>query len=199
MDDGPAKAASTRADEAGTPGTLARYRLYLGAAAILNLCAALMLTLIFTPAPLLLWNASPSTRIGLYAIGRSGGLRVGDTVVAWPPAAARHLAAVRHYLPSSVPLVKRVAATAGARVCARGRMIMIEGRLAALRRPADPSGRRLTWWSGCRRLKPGELFLLSRAGPLAFDGRYFGITHAPEIIGRARLLWAKRVEGYSNG
>jgi type IV secretory pathway protease TraF len=48
----------------------------------------------------------------------------------------------------------------------------------------------MTRWTGCRRLGPGELFLLSPGKPDAFDGRYFGVTLPGEILGRARLLWA---------
>jgi len=61
---------------------------------------------------------------------------------------------------------------------------------AALRRLRDPAGRPMPWWSGCTRLAPGELFLLSFEG-LAFDGRYFGITRASELVGRASRLWPR--------
>jgi type IV secretory pathway protease TraF len=57
----------------------------------------------------------------------------------------------------------------------------------------------MPWWSGCRRLERGELFLLSPAGPLAFDGRYFGVTRPLELIGKAHLLWAKPAKGPSDG
>jgi type IV secretory pathway protease TraF len=114
---------------------------------------------------------------------------VGDIVVAWPPPPARRLAAVRGYLPASVPLVKRVAAVAGDRICARRDRIFINGRAAARRWSRDPSGRPLPRWSGCERLARGELFLLSPGTPDAFDGRYFGITRGSELVGTARLLW----------
>ena len=109
-------------------------------------------------------------------------------VIAWPPPKAREVAAIRNYLPSRVPLVKPVAAVSGAHVCAKRSTIFVNGRLAALRRARDPSGRPMPWWSGCERLGKGDLFLLSpHAG--AFDGRYFGVTRAGEVIGTARLLW----------
>lgn len=139
--------------------------------------------------PLLLWNASASSPVGLYAVLRSDSVRVGDTVVAWPPASARRLAARRRYLPASVPLVKRVAAVAGARVCARGSRILVNDTVAALRRARDAAGRPLPWWTGCRTLEAHQLLLLSEHRPDAFDGRYFGITQAREVVGRARLLW----------
>jgi type IV secretory pathway protease TraF len=117
--------------------------------------------------------------------------RRGDLVVAWAPPAARRLAGERGYLPAGVPLVKSVAATAGDRVCAVREGIVINGRLAALRRTQDPGHRPMPWWSGCRVLGRGELFLLSPAGSLAFDGRYFGITGRNEIIAKATPLWLR--------
>jgi len=165
----------------------------------LILCAALPLSLAWPARPLLLWNASPSSPVGLYILSSPAGLRVGDMAVAWPPPRARRIAAARSYLPLRVPLVKRVAAVAGDQVCAIGSRILIAGRAVALRRAGDPSGRPMPWWSGCRRLKPGEAFLLSPARPLAFDGRYFGVTHAREIVGKARLLWGKSAKGSGGG
>jgi conjugative transfer signal peptidase TraF len=148
-------------------------------------------TLLWPPRPVLLWNASPSSPIGLYAVTSSGRIAAGDTIVAWAPAPARRLAAARHYLPANVPLVKRVAAAPGDRVCATRMTIFVNGRPAVLRRVRDPSGRPLPWWSGCRLLRPGELFLLSPNAPDAFDGRYFGVTRSSEIVGKARLLWPR--------
>lgn len=159
----------------------------LGAAAL----AALASTLVWTPRPALLWNASPSSPVGLYRVDDPRTVRTGDMVVAWPPMAARQLAARRLYLPLHVPLVKRVAAGAGDRVCARGEAIFIDGRAAASRRARDPRGRPLPWWSGCRRLGKAEVLLLSQGVARAFDGRYFGITQRRDIIGRATLLWPR--------
>jgi len=140
---------------------------------------------------LLVWNASASSPVGLYEVTQSANPRRGDRIVAWAPPAARRLAAERGYLPTRVPLVKSVAAAAGDRVCAVGGQILIDGRLAALRLARDPRRRPMPWWSGCRLLRPGELFLLSPASPLAFDGRYFGITAQNEIIGKASPLWLR--------
>lgn len=161
-------------------------------AAVAALAAAALASALVSPrAPLLVWNGTPSSRIGLYAVTPFDDLRAGDTVIAWAPDEARRLAAARHYLPADVPLVKRVAATAGDRVCARGAAISVGGRVAALRRARDPSARPMPWWTGCRVLGPGEAFLLSPAGPLAFDGRYFGATSSAEVVGKGMLLWPR--------
>jgi type IV secretory pathway protease TraF len=110
-------------------------------------------------------------------------------VVAWAPDRARELAAARHYLPTSVPLVKRVAAVGGDQVCAVGAAVFVNGRLAALRRTEDPSGRPMPWWTGCEDISPGDLFLLTPERADAFDGRYFGVTRGRQVVGSARLIW----------
>jgi len=167
------------------------------AATIVSLAVAL--TLLWPPRPALLWNASASSRVGLYSVTSPDHLSVGDTVVAWAPVRARRLAAARRYLPESVPLVKRVAAVSGDRVCTKRRIIFVNGRPAAIRRLRDPSGRRLPWWSGCEVLRAGDLLLLSAGSPEAFDGRYFGVTRGREIVGKATLLWAKPARGSNDG
>ncbi|WP_174280683.1 S26 family signal peptidase [Sphingomonas bacterium] len=142
------------------------------------------------PAPRLLWNASASAPIGLYAVQPGARLRVGEMAVAVPPAAARMLAARRHYAPANVPLVKRVAAIEGASVCAIGAAILIDGRVVARRFPADPQGRALPWWHGCRRLATGETLLLNTPAN-SFDGRYFGPVGRQAIVGKAVPLWLR--------
>jgi conjugative transfer signal peptidase TraF len=139
---------------------------------------------------LLVWNASASAPIGLYRVEARGPVRRGDMVVAWLPQRARLLAASRHYLPANVPLVKRVAAVEGDRVCAAGSSIRINGRRVAVRLRQDSRGRPMAWWSGCRRLRPGEYFLLMDSRR-SFDGRYFGVTQERDLVGRAVLLWKR--------
>lgn len=151
---------------------------------------ALAATIVRPPHPRLIWNASASAPIGLYRVTSGSGLRAGDMVIAWAPAEARTLAARRHYLPLGVPLVKRVAAVSGDRVCAIGPVISINGKPIAARRRFDRQGRVLPWWRGCVRLGAGELFLLMRGAPDSFDGRYFGPTHVESVVGAAHLLWA---------
>ncbi|HEX8443952.1 MAG TPA: S26 family signal peptidase [Allosphingosinicella sp.] len=165
-------------------------RLRLVAAALAAAAAAASLgTLLWPPRPLFLWNASASSPLGLYQVRSAGGARRGDMVIAWPPEAARELGAERHYLPRNVPLVKRVAAVEGDRVCAVGEAIFVNERLETLRSLEDPSGRPMPWWTGCEELRPGELFLLTAGAPNAFDGRYFGVTGPAQVVGRARLIW----------
>jgi len=164
----------------------------LAIAALVGFTAApLAASAIWSPPVLLVWNASASAPVGLYRVHDGGPIGRGDMVVAWTPEPVRSLAARRRYLPRNVPLVKRVAAAAGDEVCAIGRTVFVNGRPAALRSRRDPSGRLMPWWSGCRALGRGELFLLNPSVPQAFDGRYFGVTSADRLLGTARLLWRR--------
>lgn len=142
------------------------------------------------PAPRLVWNASASAPVGLYAVSPGAAAQPGDIVIARVPEPFRWLAAERRYLPMNVPLVKRVAAFAGDEVCALGQEIFVNGRWTAERRLADGQDRPMPMWSGCVRLHGSQLFLLMDS-PASFDGRYLGITEGRYVIGKARLLWRR--------
>lgn len=154
------------------------------------LIGALAMSIIFPRPPLLVWNVSASAPVGLYAIKPRGDFTTGDMVLARVPDRWRRLAGERRYIPINVPLVKRVAAEPGDTVCALGQEIFVNGRWIADRRKADGRGRTMPWWTGCVTLRRGALFLLMNS-PDSFDGRYFGPTSRDDIIGEARLLWAR--------
>lgn len=160
--------------------------------AIIGACITVLgLTAAFPPAPRLVWNASASAPIGLYAVMPGAEADPGDMVIARVPDPWRMLAASRHYLPANVPLVKRVAAGPGDEICALGPEIFINGRWAATRLSADPHGRPMPWWNGCVRLHGHQFFLLMSSSPASFDGRYFGVTDGSQIVGKARPLWTR--------
>lgn len=159
-----------------------------GALGVLGFAVAL--TIVLPPSPLLVWNASASAPIGLYAITSAGDLSPGDRVAVRLPAAVRKLAAERHYLPSNVPLIKRVMGFGGDRICAIETRITINGRTVAIRRSHDGRGRPLPWWRGCQTLARGQIFLIGEA-PDSLDGRYFGAVPSAGVIGKARLLWSR--------
>jgi conjugative transfer signal peptidase TraF len=142
------------------------------------------------PAPLLLWNASASAPIGLYRVISSAPILRGDMVLLLTPDSVRDLAAERGYLPLAVPLVKRVVALAGDRVCAIGDDLFINGKWVARRLEHDHLGRRLLHWQGCHRLGD-EVFPLMADVPTSFDGRYFGAVPKSAVIGRLVPLWTK--------
>jgi len=169
----------------------ARRRRFLLVTSIATGCAALALPGLTNPAPHLIWNASPSVPIGLYRLSPGTAPRRGDLVVVHLPEPARGLAAVRHYLPAGVPLMKRAAALAGDRVCALNASLSINGTRRAIRLSRDAANRALPWWTGCRTLRSDEVLLLATDRPDSFDGRYFGPVSTANIIGTARRLWVR--------
>lgn len=164
---------------------------YLWVIGCSGLTVALAATLVAPPRPRFVWNASASAPVGLYTVGEAAPLARGDMVIARLPDDFRLFAARRHYLPANVPIVKRVAAVGGDKICAAGPRVVVNGRLAARRLDRDGAGRLMPRWSGCVELGPGELFLLMTDSAASFDGRYFGVTDAGDIVGRARLLWRR--------
>ncbi len=163
-----------------------RFRLSLAAVGV----ACLGATIAVPPLPRFIWNASASAPIGLYRVTPEARLRRGDMVIAWAPAGPRALAAQRHYLPGNVPLVKRVAALPGDRICAIGSGILVGGQRVAERRARDAAGRAMPWWHGCMTLQGGRMLLLMDASA-SFDGRYFGPTLPRDVIGKATPLWVR--------
>lgn len=155
-------------------------------------------TIILPPAPRLIWNASASAPVGLYVVHPGAHVATGDIVIAKLPLTMRKLAADRRYLPASVPLVKQVVAGPGDIVCASATRIFVNGRWLVSRRPADVAGRPMPWWTGCHILHDRQYFLAMPSVPTSFDGRYFGITQASDIVGRAYLMWARPPEGSSD-
>ncbi|MDR3529303.1 MAG: S26 family signal peptidase [Rhodopila sp.] len=141
--------------------------------------------------PLLIWNATASAPIGFYRVLPAGDepLRVGDLVVVRPDTASAKLYGQRGYLPLGVPLLKRIAATAGQLVCEHNGVVSIDGRHVADVLTMDGSGRPLAAWNGCCRLGDQEIFLLMADVPASLDGRYFGPTPTASVIGRAIPLW----------
>lgn len=167
-------------------------RLRLTAATLAAVAAAaLSASLLWPPRPVFLWNGSASSAIGLYRLFPPKRIGRGDLVAAWPPEAARQLAVRRGYLPTGLPLVKRVASVGGDRVCAAGEALFVNGELVARRRSEDRAGRPLPWWTGCVEMADDDLLLLTADRPGSFDGRYFGLTAREDVIGRARLIWAR--------
>ncbi len=159
--------------------------------------AALAWAALVSPLPRLTYNPSDSVAVGWYRIDPFDPRTVSlprplsvDSIVLVPlPARAAMLAAQRGYLPTRVPLLKRVGAVAPQHVCIVGGQVRIDGVPAAVVLPADRMGRPLPSLQLCRRLEPGELFLLSVTNPASFDSRYFGPVSASAVIGVARPIW----------
>lgn len=137
--------------------------------------------------PLLIYNASNSVPAGWYRITHARRMTADDLVLIRLPREAAALAAQRGYLPSTVPLLKTVAATSPQHVCVQGYQVLIDGKHVARQLQWDRQGRALPTWRACRHLVSDELFLLS-SNPESFDSRYFGPVSANAVIGRAQPL-----------
>lgn len=141
----------------------------------------------------LVWNASASVPVGLYAVLDDGRIRPGVIVLAEPPQSLAEFLADGGYLPLGVPLLKRVEAMPGQIVCRHGRALTVDGEHRADALERDRRGRPLPVWSGCRTVAEGELFLLNIDAPGSLDGRYFGPIPASSVVGRAAPLFVREV------
>jgi conjugative transfer signal peptidase TraF len=153
------------------------------------------------PMPRLVYNPSDSVPVGWYRVDpmvkqptsgttpQPAPLQVGSIVLVRLPAEAAALAAQRGYLPLEVPLLKRVGAVAPQHVCIIGQIFRIDGNAVATTLRADRLGRPLQGWPQCRRLRAGEVLLLSVTSPASFDSRYFGPVRTPDVVGTAHPLW----------
>jgi conjugative transfer signal peptidase TraF len=139
--------------------------------------------------PWLVWNASASVPIGLYAVGRITGVHAGDLVVVRPPEPLARFLADGGYLPRGVPLLKHVAAVAGQTVCRIGRNVTVDAI-----ETGEGRGRSLPVWQGCRVIATGDVFLMNPRSADSLDGRYFGPLPAASIVGRATPLWVNQTE-----
>lgn len=178
------------------PRSRLRARLVLAGFAAVGL-AALAWAAFVQPLPRLIYNPSDSVPVGLYRVDpqRHGTdslprpLSVGSVVLTTLPPDVAVLAAQRGYLPAHVPLLKRVGAVAPQHVCIVAGQVRIDSVPMAAALPADRLGRPLPSLQLCRRLEPGELFLLSVTNPASFDSRYFGPVSASTVIGVAHPVW----------
>ena len=178
------------------PRLRVRARLVLAGLSACGL-AALAWASFVHPLPRLTYNPSDSVAVGWYRIDpldhRTSSpprpLSVGSIVLVPLPAEAAALAAQRGYLPTRIPLLKRVGAVAPQEVCIADGKVHIDGVPSAAVLSADRWGRPLPSWQQCHRLRHGELFLLSVTNPASFDSRYFGPVSAASVIGVARPVW----------
>lgn len=104
------------------------------------------------PHPMLVYNASTSVPKGWYRINAASPFKPGDWVLVRLPANASTLAMQRGYLPTTVPLLKPVAAVAPQRVCVEQQNVIVDGKdlrkscetLRAIRRKQARAIRRTT-------------------------------------------------------
>ena len=181
------------------PRSRRRARLVLAALSTFGL-AALAWASFVSPLPRFIYNPSDSVAVGWYRVDplahRAGSLppavQAGNIVLVPLPAGAAVLAAWRGYLPMGIPLLKPVAAVAPQQVCISKGIVRIDDVPVAAVLRRDGMGRPLRAWPSCRRLRPGELFLLSTTNPASFDSRYFGPVRMSAVLGVAHPVWLQK-------
>ncbi|MGY3451972.1 S26 family signal peptidase [Bradyrhizobium sp. USDA 4353] len=141
--------------------------------------------------PRLIWNASESVPIGLYAVHPVRDWYVTELVVVRPQAQLASFLAASGYLPVGLPMLKRILALPGQNVCRRELLIIVDGVEVGAARPNDHRGRPLPDWQGCRAVGDGQIFLMNWQSDSSLDGRYFGLTAMSDVIGRAAPLWTR--------
>ena len=151
---------------------------------------AVLLPAAAKPPTWLVWNASPSAPVGLYAVSHRHKLDIGDLLVVRPPRPLAEWLANRRYLPVGVPLLKHLAALPGQRVCRMQGWIGVDGKRTARTLDRDHLGRPLPAWTGCITLGPQQVFLLNPKRRDSLDSRYFGPMSTMTIVGSAHPIWS---------
>lgn len=150
--------------------------------AVSTLATVLLLTASAPKRGSLVWNYTPSMPLGLYRI-EDRQWSVGERVAVMPSGKLADILAETGALKAGRVLLKRVAAVEGDRVCRADVAITINSEYRA----TAQQDVLLPTWTGCSLLQAGEVFLLGEADN-SFDGRYFGVSSAADIIGPAQAL-----------
>ena len=157
--------------------------LAMGAVAILTATIAVQ------PSPIYIWNSSASVPVGLYRVRPAGNHYVTELLAVRPPGPLASYLDLNGYLPTGVPMLKRVLALRGQTVCRTGDTITVDGIAVGEALERDRRGRPLPVWEGCNVVGDGKLFLMNWQSAESFDGRYFGVTPAAAVIGQVVPVW----------
>jgi len=149
----------------------------------------LLLSTIEGAAPRYIWNVSNSAPIGLYRVEPVGQLSVTELVAVLPPDPLAAFLDLNGYLPSGVPMLKRVLALPGQTVCRIGLTITVGSLEMGQARSRDGRNRPLPDWQGCRVIGDYELFVMNWQSFDSLDSRYFGPIPTSSVIGRAVPVW----------
>ena len=141
--------------------------------------------------PIYIWNASKSVPVGLYQLQPAGTLAVTELVAVRPPEPLAIFLDLNGYLPTGIPMLKRVLALQGQMVCRYGLTIFVDGIDMGNALSRDSRGRPLPVWQGCHSVEPDELFLMNWQSEDSLDGRYFGFVPNSSVIGKALPVWTR--------
>lgn len=157
------------------------------------ICAIVVLAgaMVAKPSPIYIWNASESVPAGLYRLRTASTHYVSELVAIHPPEQLATYLDRNGYLPTGIPMLKRVLALPGQTVCRNGSAIAVDGIAMGEARERDRHGGALPVWEGCRVVGEGQLFLMNWRSANSLDGRYFGMMPATAIIGCAVPVWTK--------
>jgi conjugative transfer signal peptidase TraF len=160
---------------------------------ILSIVVTASLMSINSPLPRLIYNASQSAPIGWYRVEFRIPSR-GDFVVIRPSQTLQSLLVAHAVLPPGIPLLKRVVAVAGDRICRFGTVVFVNGEAVAEALERDQKGHLLPVWEGCFTLFAGQFFVV-QSHPFSFDSRYFGQVSKCRIVGIAHPIWTRNHPG----
>ena len=149
----------------------------------------LLLLTIGGATPHYIWNASNSVPTGLYRLQPVTTLTVTELVAVQPPDLLATFLDLNDYLPTGVPMLKRVLALPGQTVCRNGLSIAVDGIDVGEARERDGRGRPLPVWHGCQTIADGDVFVMNWQSADSLDSRYFGPLPASAVIGRAVPVW----------
>ncbi len=163
----------------------------------IQLVAALAIGALLVPrqGPALIWNATASTPVGLYALRPAPELHAMELVAIEPPKPIAAFLANSGFLPEGGLLLKHVLALAGQTVCRFDRRITMDGIDVGEAKERDHLNRPLPVWTACRTIRADEVFVLNPSVPDSLDGRYFGPLPITSILGRAMPLWTDEAGG----
>ena len=154
-----------------------------------SVAAVLLLSTIGRAPPRYIWNASNSLPIGLYRLQPMTNLVVTELVAIQPPDLLAAFLDRDGYLPIGVPMLKRVLALPGQKVCRSRLTITVDGVEVGQAQERDGRGRLLPAWSGCRVIADGDIFVMNWPSTDSLDSRYFGPLPASTVSGRAVPVW----------
>jgi conjugative transfer signal peptidase TraF len=134
-------------------------------------------------------NESPSMKQGIYLVYGGKKPKVGETVLITLPGFLRDFAKTHSFLSRRNPLLKKVAAVRGDKICGNGRETVVNEKEIYALKEVDAEGRPLPKYLGCQVLESGEFFPVGENSERSFDGRYFGPLDETLILGKAKLLF----------
>jgi len=154
-----------------------------------SVATVLLLSTIGGVSPRYIWNASDSVPVGLYRLQPVTTLTVTELVAVQPADPLAFFLDLNGYLPIGVPMLKRVLALPGQKVCRSGLTIAVDGVDLGQAKERDRRGRPLPVWHGCRLIADGDVFVMNWQSTDSLDSRYFGPIPASAVIGTAVPVW----------